>query len=118
MTSPVDPIRAVPLDRRVKERRAGERRQGEPDGQTEGREETPALQTLPVPASPPAPDVSLDQGSAAALAAQLLGQGGQKRGLRGGPPVLEGARAAYLEAEWSGPHDRRKRAGRVAKTQV
>ncbi len=118
MTSPVDPIRGVPLDRRVKERRAGERRQDQPEAQAEAGEESPTLQTLPVPVGPPAPDVSLDQGSAAALAAQLLGQGGQKRGLRGGPPVLEGARAAYLEAEWSGPHDRRKRAGRVAKTQV
>lgn len=39
--------------------------------------------------------------------AQLLGQEGAKRGLKGGAPVLEAAREAYLEAEWSGGADRR-----------
>ncbi len=108
MTSSIDPIRGVPLERRSKERRTSERRQ--PAAKAE---------TLPVPVSPPQPDVSIDPAATdAAVAAQLLGQGGQKRGLRGGPPVLTGARAAYLEAEWSGPHDRRKPTGRITKTQI
>ena len=50
-----------------------------------------------------------------AFSAQVLGQGGQKRGLKGGKPVLDGARSAYLEAEWSGPDDRRLSAGRIMK---
>lgn len=46
-----------------------------------------------------------------AFAAQMLGQGGQRRGLKGGQPVLDAARAAYLETEWRGPDDRRLPAG-------
>ena len=49
-----------------------------------------------------------------AFSAQLLGQEGQKRGLRGGAPVLNAARSAYLEAEYSGRLDRRPPKG-VAK---
>jgi hypothetical protein len=52
----------------------------------------------------------------AAYAAQLYGQPGQKRGLRGGAPVLRAARTAYLEAEYSGPYDRRPPQGAIAKT--
>ncbi len=55
--------------------------------------------------SGPAP--SRDQ----AFEAQLLGQGGHRRGLRGGQPVLDAARAAYLDAEWRGEDDRRLPAG-------
>jgi hypothetical protein len=54
----------------------------------------------------------------AAFAAQLLGQGGQKRGLRGGAETLDKARNAYMEAEWSGPADRRLRTGRITKTDI
>ena len=54
----------------------------------------------------------------AAFAAQLMGQGGQKRGLRGGPETLDKARSAYLETEWSGPSDRRPRPGRITKTDI
>lgn len=43
----------------------------------------------------------------ALYSAQLLGQDGQKRGLRGGQPVLQAARSAYLEAEHAGEGDRR-----------
>ncbi len=51
----------------------------------------------------------------AAYAAQLYGQPGQKRGLRGGPPVLMAARTAYLEAEFSGQYDRRPPRGAITK---
>ena len=47
-----------------------------------------------------------------------MGQGGQKRGLRGGPETLDHARTAYLETEWSGPADRRPPPGRIAKTEI
>ena len=53
-----------------------------------------------------------------AYAAQVMGQGGQKRGLRGGSEVLDRARSTYLETEYSGPSDRRLRRGRIAKTEI
>lgn len=46
-----------------------------------------------------------------AFSAQLLGQDGQKRGLRGGAPVLNAARSTYLGNEYSGDADRRPRKG-------
>lgn len=52
------------------------------------------------------------------FAAQLLGQTGRKRGLKGGLPVLDEAKAAYLETEWSGPSDRRLAAGKMTRTDI
>lgn len=71
---------------------------------------TPTV-NLPAPTATPQP-------KAAAFDAQLYGQGGQKRGLKGGKPVLDHARAAYLETEWSGPTDRRPPKGMLTKTKV
>lgn len=55
---------------------------------------------------------------AAALVAQQMGQSGQKRGLRGGPPVLDAARTAYLGTEYSGAAERRPTTGRTTKTDI
>ena len=52
------------------------------------------------------------------IEAQILGQEGQKRGLRGGAPVLNQARSAYLGAEFSGSANRRPRPGVVARTEI
>ena len=54
----------------------------------------------------------------AELAAQLMGQDGQRRGLRAGPNVVDVARAAYNQVEWSGSYDRRARKGRRARTDI
>lgn len=54
----------------------------------------------------------------AVYAAQLLGQDGQRRGLKGGQPVLQAARGAYLETEFSGHGDRRPPAGLLRRTAV
>ena len=51
-------------------------------------------------------------------AAQLLGQEGQRRGLRGGAPVLSAARSAYLGAEYSGENDRRPPSGLIMKKAI
>ena len=48
----------------------------------------------------------------------MMGQGGQKRGLRGGPETLDHARNAYLETEWSGGADRRHARGKITKTEI
>ena len=70
-------------------------------------------ETARPPAQPPALATK-----PAIFAAQLLGQDGQKRGLRGGPETLDKARASYLGTEWSGPADRRPAAGRITKTEI
>ncbi len=52
---------------------------------------------------------------ASAVDAQVAGQTGARRGLRGGAPVLNAARAAYLDAEWRGADDRRLPTGAIRK---
>jgi hypothetical protein len=54
----------------------------------------------------------------AEFAAQIIGQGGERRGLRAGPSLLERAREAYNRAEWSGAADRRARKGRTAREEI
>lgn len=77
---------------------------------------------LPVPAHGSGEDAAHPRGTnhrgAGAVDAQLLGQGGARRGLRGGAPVLDAAQHAYLEAEWSGPSDRRAPTGRTRREKV
>ena len=77
---------------------------------------------LPVPIEPPVatarpPRADRRQGDVE-FSAQLIGQDGQRRGLRGGSPVLEQARTTYNRIEWSGTWDRRARKGRQAKTEA
>lgn len=104
-----DPTAAIgrPNDRRARERRADERRK--PSTST-------ALIVLPNP-PPPEPEPP-EPVAEAAFTAQVLGQSGQKRGLKGGTPVLEQARSAYLGAAYSGPDDRRPPPGRVTRTKI
>lgn len=113
-----DEIRSVgPVegrDRRAADRRAAERRAAS------------ASRAL-VPVAFPAEDAELparpaptppSDGSAAIFAAQLIGQKGQRRGLKGGPPVLDAARSAYLGAEYSGAGERRPKPGRTEDTDI
>jgi hypothetical protein len=48
----------------------------------------------------------------------MMGQTGQRRGLKGGPPVLGAARSAYLGAEHSGAAERRPVPGKARDTDV
>ena len=109
MSDPIDPAEGVARERREKERRRADRRRND-------RRKGAKSSKLPVPSTAPA--AATAGAGPAAFTAQMIGQEGQKRGLRGGPPVLERARSAYLEAEWTGPGDRRRGAGRTAKTDV
>jgi len=52
---------------------------------------------------------------ASLIDAQVAGQTGARRGLRGGKPVRDAAQSAYLEAEWRGRDDRRLPAGALSK---
>jgi hypothetical protein len=108
MSEPVDPIRDQ-AERRLMQRRSAERRKPEPGT---------ALILAPNPPPEAAEQAPSDPGAEAAYTAQVLGQTGQKRGLKGGPPVLEQARSAYLEAAYSGPLDRRPPPGRVTRTRI
>lgn len=109
MTSPIDPIR-----RAARLRRAA---RTEPERAEDAAEAERAQ--LPVPLEPPHPAPRAERPAGAAVFdAQLLGQDGQKRGLRAGPAAIDSAAASYNRTEWSGAKDRRARRGRIARTEV
>ena len=119
MTDPVDPIsgRRKTPDRRAASRRAAGRREEADAPPPEGRNAV-VLAGAPVKHDRVAPPPPKSDTATAAFAAQLLGQPGEKRGLRGGPEVIDGARSAYLQTEFLGPGDRRRAKGRAAKTEI
>jgi len=109
MSDPIDPLRGVGIGGHPARRSGRDRRKSEAEARPDA--------SFPVPVEPavtPEPEVTPD----AAFEAQLLGQGGQKRGLKGGKEVLEKARGAYLGAEYSGAADRRPKPGLVKKTEI
>ncbi|WGM32237.1 hypothetical protein [Brevundimonas sp. NIBR11] len=118
MTNGVRPVGSV-SDRRSAQRREAERRAG-----SSSRELVPigkVVDEAPDPASPAAlpPPADINPADpAAAFAAQMYGQTGQRKGLKGGPPVMDAARASYLGAEYSGEKDRRPPAGLIKKTEL
>ena len=114
MTDPIRPSGSIAEDRREAARRRGDPPANGPARPPETAAEPPAPTCLPAAV----PAESRSKGGPAAFAAQVLGQEGQKRGLRGGLPVLRQARSTYLETEWSGPADRRPGAGRVKKADI
>ena len=100
MTDGVRPVGGPErVERRESDRRRRDRRAAARDPAS------PAVHTAPEPV-------------AAAFVAQQIGQGGHKRGLRGGAPVLDAARAAYLGTEYSGAAERRPPAGKSTKTEI
>lgn len=115
MTDGVRPVGPVQRrdERRAAERRAAERRVA---AQPRALTVTAMDEAAEVPARP-APAPATDS-SAAAFAAQILGQSGQRRGIKGGPPVLDAARSTYLGAEHSGAAERRPKPGKAHDTDV
>ena len=119
MSSPIDPISATgtvgptgvnsvdPVADRKGDRRRGDRRKPEESKALVPTEEKPSAK--PASVSPPPP---------AAFAAQVLGQPGKKRGLKGGPEVLDTARSTYLSREYSGAKDRRPSPGIRKATEI
>jgi len=101
-------------DRREGDRRRRERRRARAMVATEDE----AAQEAADPAASPAKPAVVPPPPPAAFAAQVLGQSGQKRGLKGGVPVLDAARTTYLGREYSGRHDRRPSPGRSRKTEI
>jgi hypothetical protein len=107
-----DPI--GPIDRISRPRRVG--RGLGVDAAGDARIDDPAKPPFRLPpAEQPTPP---EPSGVSAYAAHLVGQGEQRRGLRGGPETLDRARTTYLETEWSGVADRRLRRGKIAKTEI
>jgi hypothetical protein len=109
MMSRIDPLRRAALTRRT------------PASEVDGADDAERSDlNLPVPVGPArtVPPKNKPAAGDAAFNAQLLGQEGQKRGLRAGPMVIDTAKATYNRTEYSGRHDRRARKGRAAKTEV
>ena len=108
MTDPIGPVDRISRPRRI----------GRSLG-VAGRRLTDKPSAFPVITAPAADEPAPPQTPGpAAFTAQVMGQGGQKRGLRGGPATLDHARTTYLETEWSGPADRRPAPGRITKTEI
>jgi len=119
MTDSVRPV-GPPEGPTVQERREGDRRGRDrraAKAEEASRAVVPAGERVDHAASPAKPAVS-PLAPPALFAAQVLGQKGQKRGLKGGPPVLDAARSTYLGAEYSGKRDRRPRVGKAAQTEI
>ena len=120
MTDGVRPI--GPLEGpTVQERREGDRRERDRRTARAEAEKTGALvptgERVDHAASPAKPAVS-PTAPPALFAAQVIGQTGQKRGLKGGTPVLDAARSTYLGREYSGAKERRPPAGKTTKTEI
>ena len=92
-------------DRRRTQRRENSRDLVPLDGPTEGAGRSASSAALKPSVDP-------------AFSAQLMGQDGQKRGLKGGAPVLDAARSTYLGREYSGANERRPTAGKTTKTEI
>lgn len=107
MNGPIDPIRRAQAARRALPAPRYDR------PETDGEEDVTFVRDEQ-PAPPPPPR----RGAFATFAAHLMGQSGQKRGLRGGQEVLDAARSTYLGTEYSGPADRRPKAGLIKKTEI
>jgi len=104
------------IQRAVSARRASRTETDGPDGA-----EATGASNLPVPVGPTEPPRTFRDERPRGyveLAAQIIGQNGERRGLRAGASLLEIARAAYNRAEWSGRADRRARNGRAASEDV
>ena len=116
---PVGPIEGHMVhERREGDRRGHDRRTAaEIKAEEASRALVPSGERVDHAASPAKPAVS-PLSPPALFAAQVLGQKGQKRGLKGGPPVLDAARSTYLGAEYSGKRDRRPRVGKASQTEV
>lgn len=84
------------------------------------RAEPSAAANLPVPVEPVTPVRSFhrERRGVSEFAAHLIGQDGQRRGLRAGPTIHDVARDAYNRVEWSGRHDRRARVGRYTREEI
>ena len=106
MTGAIAPIRSIrPLRREAAKSAAGRR------------DDATATFNVSITVGPPNPPTTPAQ-PPTDLAAHIAAQEARVRGLRGGQTVLDSARSAYLQTEYSGPDDRRLHAGQITKKDV
>lgn len=110
MSSPIDPIRRAAQARRARKAKA--------DGVKGERKAEASFLPVPVGAARTVPPPSGEPKGGAVFTAQLIGQDGEKRGLRAGATAIDKAKDSYNKTEWSGAKDRRARKGGVTKTDV
>lgn len=108
--SRIDRIRRTEILRRASK--------NEPDEAEEARDSGPVNLPVPVGRASTVPPRDNRPGGAAYFAAQLIGQDGERRGLRAGATAIDQAKASYNRAEWSGSKDRRARKGRITRTEA
>lgn len=87
----------------------------------EAAEETEAeVVNLPVPVgrARTVPPRDYRPSAGAAFEAHLMGQDGEKRGLKAGEPLIQSAKITYSRIEWSGSKDRRAPRGHITRTEV
>jgi hypothetical protein len=99
-------------DRRGRDRRHQARREG---AASDSRDLVPSGSSADHASAKPAAPMPVPP---AAFSAQMIGQGGQKRGIKGGAPVLDAARSTYLGTEYSGKNDRRPTPGQDTETEI
>jgi len=118
MTRPVEPVSAAGSQTGVDAvgPRHGDRRQG--DRRKPAGSQTTAVVPTGVEVKTSAKPACVPAPPPAAFAAQVLGQPGKKRGLKGGPEVLDAARSTYLSREFSGSKDRRPSPGVRRKAEI
>lgn len=117
MTDPVVP--PIRVERRGRDRREALRRDADRGSTALVPIDPPPIDPPQIEAEPQASRTPRPKGAAdAAFAAQVMGQGGQRRGLKGGPPVMDHARGTYLGNEYSGEADRRPKPGGRTRTDV
>ena len=97
--------------RRVRRKRTGETASASAAGPAEAPEAVAGAAPIP-------PGDLRPEHAAPAVSAQLMGQSDSAEGAAPAKSAARRAHNAYLEVEWSGPHDRRTRRGRIAKTEV
>jgi len=106
MTGAIAPIRSIrPLRREAAKSAAGPR------------DDASATFNVSITVGPPNPPTTPTQ-PPANLDAHLAAQEARVRGLRGGQNVLDTARSAYLQTEFSGRDDRRLQAGKITKRDI
>jgi hypothetical protein len=110
MMSRIDPIRRAALTRRA----------AKPEAEAVDQAREVYASNLPalVDATRSVPPRDAPPEGAAIFGAQLLGQDGQKRGLRAGPQLIDHAKTSYVRTEFSGSFDRRARKGKILKTEI
>ena len=97
--------------KRVRRKRTGESAPASAAGRAEAMEGAEAAAPIPPGDLPP-------EHAAGVVSAQLMGQTDSAESAAPAKSTARRAASAYLKVEWSGPHDRRNRRGRIAKTDV